>query len=681
MLSTLILWSHALAAMLFAALALWGVRTGRIEPGLPRPLLSAALGLTALWALAVAGIGAGEDVTRLLDGLRNIGWLAVVAALHGRPRQRGAVPAMAHGVVALMMAAQLLLYLLSVAPLPDGTEGFAAGALALRAVAAVAALVLLNGVYPLLSSRPARVLASAMAAMWLIDFNLCTVHFILGTPPAEILVARGGAMTLVAGVIALALARVDDRPIQVSRTVAYQWLSVVGVAAFLAVMVAATMLIAQIGGPHARIVQTAFVFGSTAALLTLATTGWLRAWVRVKLAKHLFRHRYDYRSEWTRFTDTLGQPDDRAAPLDERVVKAIADLTDSPAGLLLVADGDVLATGAAWRWDVSAPAPAGDAALARYLLDTHRIVELDAVRAGHADPADAAAVPPWMLALEDGWALVPLPHLDRLSGAILLARPPIARALDWEDFDLLRIAGRQVASTLAEARARDALAEAQRFEEFNRRFAFILHDIKNLVSQLSLVARNAERHADNPEFRADMVATLNESAGRMRDLVGRLSQQGPQGAERPRATDLLALAHAIAARRRHQHPLVVEGEPAWTHADPQRLEQLVGHLVQNAVEASAPDAPVRLRCGMRGGHALLEVIDTGCGMSAAFVREQLFRPFVSSKPVGFGIGAFEALQIAQSLHGRLEVESRENAGSRFRLVLPALPVPIIEEAA
>ena len=54
----------------------------------------------------------------------------------------------------------------------------------------------------------------------------------------------------------------------------------------------------------------------------------------------------------------------------------------------------------------------------------------------------------------------------------------------------------------------EALANAQRFEEFNRRFAFILHDIKNLVSQLSLLARNAERHADNPEFRADMVATL-----------------------------------------------------------------------------------------------------------------------------------------------------------------------------
>src|SRR3546814_16030222 len=98
--------------------------------------------------------------------------------------------------------------------------------------------------------------------------------------------------------------------------------------------------------------------------------------------------------------------------------------------------------------------------------------------------------------------LVPLVHFNTLAGVILLARPPVDRALDWEDFDLLRIAGRQVASYLAEARAQGALADARRFDEFNRRFAFILHDIKNLVSQLSLVARNAERHADNPDFRA-----------------------------------------------------------------------------------------------------------------------------------------------------------------------------------
>src|SRR4029453_13232127 len=97
---------------------------------------------------------------------------------------------------------------------------------------------------------------------------------------------------------------------------------------------------------------------------------------------------------------------------------------------------------------------------------------------------------------------------------------------------------------LAEALGQEALSHAQRFEEFNRRFAFILHDIKNLVSQLSLVARNAERHADNPEFRADMVATLQGSVGKMNDLLARLA---PRSGSRPLKPEVQPLAPILEA--------------------------------------------------------------------------------------------------------------------------------------
>src|SRR6185437_950120 len=123
--------------------------------------------------------------------------------------------------------------------------------------------------------------------------------------------------------------------------------------------------------------------------------------------------------------------------------------------------------------------------------------------------------------------------------------------LDWEDFDLLRTAGTQAASSLSEAVGQEALGQAQRFEEFNRRFAFILHDIKNLVSQLSLVARNAERHADKPEFRADMVATLQSSVGKMNELLARLAPHSPARVQRIEAQPLRPiLTAAIAAKRR-----------------------------------------------------------------------------------------------------------------------------------
>jgi putative PEP-CTERM system histidine kinase len=275
-----------------------------------------------------------------------------------------------------------------------------------------------------------------------------------------------------------------------------------------------------------------------------------------------------------------------------------------------------------------------------------------------------------MLERAEAWALVPLSHFDRLAGIILLARPPVDRRLDWEDFDLLRILGRQAASYLAEAASHAALAEARRFDEFNRRFAFIIHDIKNLVSQLTLVARNAERHADNPAFRADMVATLSDAAERMNALLQRLSQQHRGRPERVEPVDLGALIERLAAARRAQHPVHVVGGCRTALADPARLDRVLGHLVQNAIEASPADMPVTLALGEEGGRATIDVIDRGGGMAPAFVRDQLFRPFVSSKPGGFGIGAFEARQLTEAMGGALSVASREGEGTRFRVALP-----------
>jgi putative PEP-CTERM system histidine kinase len=273
--------------------------------------------------------------------------------------------------------------------------------------------------------------------------------------------------------------------------------------------------------------------------------------------------------------------------------------------------------------------------------------------------------------MDHAWAGVPLSHEGRLAGLVILEHPAIRRRLDWEDFDLFRTAGIQAASYIAEARSLQALADAQRFDEFNRRFAFIMHDIKNLVSQLSLVTRNAERHAENPEFRADMIATLQSSVRKMNDLLARLSPGAARESDPPRAVEVQPLLEAIAAAKQRQHPVRAVAEAGLVAmADPAGLEQALAHLVQNAIDASEPDAPVVVRAFESGGDVAIEVIDRGAGMAAEFVRTRLFQPFASTKEQGFGVGAYEAKTLIAAMGGRLEVESRLGDGTRFTLFLP-----------
>ncbi|MCK8457445.1 MULTISPECIES: XrtA/PEP-CTERM system histidine kinase PrsK [Sphingomonas] len=672
MITTLVLWSHALAALSFGALALAQVR--RPSGQWPHAAFVIALAATSLWALAVAGIDTRDVATRIVISARDIAWLGFMLALVRRDRAGNyALGAVYFVVMALAGTAALLAIAGRMGLDAEALRAVETARTVFRMMSAVSGLVLIHHLYQAAppSRGGIRLVVLALAAMWGVDlFVSAGVYFAMPWIPVSILV-RGVVMTGVAALLVVGVHRSGDWTLALSRPITARALSAVALIVYAGLTALATSIAASYAGSYVRVAQTAIVFGATAAALTLLSTPWLRAWTKVKVAKHLFRHRYDYRAEWQRFTDTLGKPAVGADSLHARVVKSVADLTDSPGGLLLVHDGASLGPGATWNWFCAATGPQ-DETLARFLAGDARIVELDRVRAGTAPPADIASVPAWLHDCPDAWAIVPLMHGGTLAGAIVLARPPVDRALDWEDFDLLRVAGRQAASYLAEDRAHAALADAARFDEFNRRFAFILHDIKNLVSQLTLVARNAERHADNPEFRIDMVATLKDSSDRMNALLARLSQHGPVRGEPLQPVEVAAIVERVATSRRGQHPIAARAAPILALGHAARLEQVLGHLVQNAIEASGADDPVLISVEPVGDRIAIDVIDHGVGMAPGFVRDQLFRPFVSSKPTGFGIGAFEAQQLVHAMGGALEVVSREGEGTRFRVLLPAI---------
>lgn len=673
MLALVGLWSHALAAVLYVGLAIWQLRR-KAESA--QHVLAVAFALTALWAGATAAFGPDAEVARLMESLRNLAWLAFMLVLLRRGGGAGsnAGVVMVHVALMAVLTVQAGLDLLprQFVGSPRIVDAMVLGSVGLRMVLAVGALVLVHNLYT--SAAPdarwgIRMAMVGLAAMWAYDLNLYTVAYLTERWSLELYAIRGLAMALIVPLFAVAMWRNVQWRMRVSRRVTFSSLVLLSIGAYLIAMVAITRVIILIGGDYARVAQITVVFGMTVAALVMLPSGRVRAWVKVKVAKHFFQHRYDYRAEWLRFTETLGVPGEDGVALDVRVVKAIADITESPGGLLLLPDeSGGLAIAARWNWHPVAP-PGSDQRLARVFAADPRIVAFDDLR--HARGADAAAMPGWIMEAHRAWAAVPLLHVARLVGVVVLERPRVDRGLDWEDFDLLRVAGRQVASYLAEARGQEALSDARRFDEFNRRFAFIMHDIKNLVSQLGLLARNAERHAENPAFRADMIATLHDSTAKMNDLLARLSQHHQGRAEEPRPVALGALIDAVIAPRRIHHPVCTKGRmDLMAIADPQRLEQALAHLVQNAIDASDAGTPVWISIEPIGQEVAIQVIDHGPGMSADFIRTRLFKPFASTKEGGFGIGAFEARSLVAGMGGRLDVESREGEGTCFTLILP-----------
>ena len=678
-------WGHVGAAALFAALAIWLFQREE-SSGTAYLSLVVAASLTAFWALSVAVEGPTSGIANFGESLRNLAWLAFMFALLRtdpnafRPPTINAI----YITLALVGTGQIAVDL--VAPMVSDSPRIAGMAvytsLVLRMLFAVAALVLVHNLYTVCAVETRarlRLPMGALAVLWTYDLNLYTITYLTQQFVVELQAMRGPVTAALVPALVLASWKTGDWTLKMSRSVAFRSLSLVAIATYLCVMVVVATALQIIGGDYAWLAQLSFLFGTTVAAIVLLPSGRFKAWVKVVLQKNFFQHRYDYRAEWLRFTDTIGRPGQGSAPFHERVVQAVADVTESPAGLLLMPDdGGRLTVQARWNWaTMRVPGKACTARTISFFEESGHIVEFDRLREAddRSEPTpgdcDPDAIPDWMTREPSIWAAVPLVHFDRLAGIVVLARPTIDRTLDWEDFDLLRVVGRQVASYLAEARSQESLSETRRFDEFNRRMAFVMHDLKNLVSQLSLLARNAQRHADNPAFRDDMIATLTDCADKMNGLLARLSQHNKAKPEEPRPVPLRELVETATAAAQRMHPIeLIEIEELTVVADPARVEQLLGHIIQNAIDASAPGASVAVRAFRRDLSVAIEVVDDGCGMSSEFVRSQLFKPFASTKPGGFGIGAYEARSLAQSMDGRLEVESREGHGSRFTLILP-----------
>ncbi len=496
--------------------------------------------------------------------------------------------------------------------------------------------------------------------------------FLFGKLDGVVWSARGLAHALIVPFVALSIARTRGwkATLTVSRQVAFHSTALLASGLYLLAVAGGGYYLREFGGEWARFLQVTFVFGAVLVLLMLFWSGTMRSRVRVWVSKHFFSYRFDYREQWLSFTQALS---DHASEegIYERSVKALADLVESPGGGLWLRRGERWKQVARWSMPQVEAEECLDAPLAAFLADKGWVVDLKSVRARPEEYKDLI-LPEWINAIPEAWIAVPLMAAEKeLFGYVVLLTPRSGAELNWEVLDLLKTAARQCASYLTQIEANEALLEAKKFDAFNRLSAFVVHDLKNLVAQLSLLLKNAQRHKNNPEFQEDLLLTVGHVVKRMNDMLLQL-RSGTVPVEQPTSVDLarvlLRIGEAKAAQRHRIRFVGGEDVSVLGHED--RLERVVGHLVQNALEASADEAKVTVQVLTQGNEACIAVIDSGAGMTPEFIRDQLFKPFQSTKATGMGIGAYESQQYISSLGGRLMVESTLNEGTRMTVVLP-----------
>jgi len=494
---------------------------------------------------------------------------------------------------------------------------------------------------------------------------------------------RGYINAMVVPLIAVAAARNPEWSLDVfvSRRAVFFFGGLLAIVVYLTIMFIGAYYIRHLGGTWGGVIQLIFLFAALLALAMLSFSGSVRSRLKILLNVHFFNYRYDYRGEWLKFINSLsGQQLD--PHLRTRVVTAIAELVESPGGVLWLREDQRFQVKANWnvRLDEDLTLYSSNLDSLRDYLKEHKCV-INLKKTEELLQNEKLTLPNWMDSIFEAWLIVPLLQQEQLYGFILLTKPRAELELNWENEDLLITTGREACNHLALLSASERLSEARQFEAFNRLSAYVVHDLKNIVAQLSLLVKNAEKHKGNPEFIADAFETVENSVNKMSRMLLQL-QKSKSSAELIKRTDLNQVLRTAVNNQAGQLPVAHLREPEsqyYVLAESDRLSSVLQHLIQNAQDATADDGHIEVRVKDVDKDCIVEIQDNGVGMDSEFIQNRLFRPFDTTKGnAGMGIGVYESRETLRSFNGDIQVSSRVGEGTTISVILRKYSERVLE---
>jgi putative PEP-CTERM system histidine kinase len=555
---------------------------------------------------------------------------------------------------------------------------------------------------PATNQRRLRPLFVALVIGILSDLLLVSGGLLYGGIRVSWMVASAAPMFVSGTLTAFALARqrLSDMSVPVARPVIYySSVSLTLAGAFLLTMAALSKVLPILTPEWKRIVSLGFylLVGGGGLVLTFSPRS-NRA-VKRFIDRNFYANRYDYRREWERVSRAIApisSPEDVCRQI-EALVRAVFEaervaihLRDGKSGAF-----ELVYPPAAGR-PAALEGPIGNGNPLVSELDRLRtpLVFRDLSRDLDLIPVVAENRP--LIQAMSAAVCAPLHVGDEMVGLLWLSDKRSDDEYSYEDIEFLGAMSRQLAAALWSARMAVQLAETRQLESLHRLSSFVLHDIKNQVSGLSLVVENARRHMSNPEFQREALKVVERTVDNLRALMGHVAGLARPPVPQPREVRLRALvddAVAVSGLAEGVHgdlrfAVRCRGESA--HLDHDLMVRVLTNLLINAREALEGPGEIELEVavqgnGARGGRqVLLSVRDNGQGMSEDFVRHSLFQPFATTKSTGLGIGLAQSKAIIEAHGGSIVVESRPGRGTRFEVRVPSRPAsarPESESAA
>lgn len=530
--------------------------------------------------------------------------------------------------------------------------------------------------YAASNDRQIKLLCMNLAALFLFDIYLFTHALIFQQVDPLLWQSRAAvsiATCLFMALGGLLLLQRSERPanLTLSRPIAFYTTSLVTVGVLITILALGGYYVRLYGGNWGTVIYSLVLIGAVLLVTTVFISTTIRSRLSVLINKHLFRHKYDYRSEWLRLINYLAQPAE-SSQANERAFFAVASVTKTPGGAIWIRKQGfyepVYQSGLPSFVDLQEEPV--DSQFCQIFLQSEWVF--------FPDSGDDRALsqyneylPSWVHNIPDLWLLFPLIVGEELVGFMALTKPVADDSLTWEDLDLLKTMGRQLASYLKRHQQAEQLAEVRQFDTYNKLVAFIIHDLNNLIAQQALVVRNAEKHKYKPEFIDDAIETISNSVDRMNNLLKKLRTDGKDLVAQLSINAVVKKAVAECWRQKPMLTVDISEQERFIEADEVRLVMTFTHFIKNALEATPDDGRVHVTLTCSEHEAVITIEDNGSGMDWDFIHNRLFKPFETTKSgKGMGIGVYLSREYINELNGTLNVISAVGEGTTVTVTLP-----------
>lgn len=221
----------------------------------------------------------------------------------------------------------------------------------------------------------------------------------------------------------------------------------------------------------------------------------------------------------------------------------------------------------------------------------------------------------------------------------------------------------------------EELAHTREQQAWHKLSAFVLHDIKNAATMLSLLQENAPEHIHEPEFQQDMLELVDDALRRMGRVEQRLGALKDEITPELQNIELGRFLQGFIRRMKKKLPLMeitlAGPEGMQVSSDPDLLGSILENLLLNAYEARDEGPVSRITFGRDDAdQAHVEIIDNGSGILPELLPDGLFEPFKTSKDGGSGIGLWQVKRVVTSLRGTISANNNPDGGAQFMISLP-----------